>query len=221
MKKVLFYIVLLFGVLFIIVLYSPKYSPNFYYGYNNGYHIASGVNYQNINLGNVSLEKNIVLKPDGLIVSNSVENIAFDYNYDFNNVLSTNNPISNGGVVLGYTNHNYNTNRYNNTNSYDNSALNGNILSLTVNENEKNNSQNNLFYQELPSSKMMRSNGQGIENNNGDEHGNGHGWGRDGNEGNGKGNGGDCNNVPLNDDLFVLLILSTIYIVLKYLKIVK
>lgn len=216
MKKVLFYIVLLFGVLFIIVLYSPKYSPNFYNGYNSGYRIEAGVNYQNINLGSVSTNST-VLKPDGLIVSNSVDNDVFDYDYDFNNnVLISNSPVSNGGVVLT------STNSYNNTNRDINPTFNNIMLPLTSIESEYGDDISTpLFSQQLPSNKMMKNNGQGIENNNGDNHGNGHGWGRDGNEGNGKGNGGDYNNVPLNDDLFVLLILSTIYIVLKYLKIVK
>lgn len=221
MKKVLFYIVLLFGVLLIIVLYSPKYSPNLYNNdYNNsGYLITQGVDYQNINLGNVSLNKNIVLKPDGLIVSNSVDNNVFDYGLN-NNVLTNNNPISNGGVVLS-SSHSYNNNKQYNTNSDTKTPFNSTILPLSVGE--KSVETNLLFSQELSSTKLMRNNGHGngIEDNNGDDHGNGNGWGRDGNEGNGNGNGGGCNNVPLNDDLFVLLLFSFLFIVLKYLKIVK
>ena len=80
-----------------------------------------------------------------------------------------------------------------------------------------------FFSQKLSLTKLMRNNGHGngIEDNNGDDHGNGHGWGRDGNEGNGNGNGGNHNNLPLTDELFVLLFLSFLFIVLKYLKIVK
>lgn len=219
MKKVLFYIVLLFGVLLIIVLYSPKYSPNLYNSdyYNSGYIIKPCINCENINLGDVSLNKNIVLKPDGLIVYNSVDNNVFDYDLN-NNVLTTNNPTRNGGVVLT------SPNSYNNTNRDINSTFNSIILPLSSNESKVDDDISTpLFSQQLPTSTLMRNNGHGngIEDNNGDDHGNGHGWGRDGNEGNGNGNGGNCYNVPLNDELFVLLIFSIGYIVLKYLKIVK